>query len=1147
MAISAFEWCGITFLHEGSSEYHAQSVDKASGQYNEIITTDRPFYTLAGDYRSWADLKSSETTPIKFYLDFGLHSDPDLALLNSFHTIDITIPEQVNVEIIISFTEVDDTLQTINIDGAQLCTIQRDYDAWSSLFDSTDPSFTQELNIALTNINEMTLSKVFVNSTIGSLVIATNWLECIAEFCGCYIGDFEIQSLLENNPKFVFKNCFNNGNAVKINNFILDQASLKIWAQSVFNDYPDNPMWYCDHFLDENRQPYTHLILRNQNSEDITISDFAFSKCPQTFCVCIDLGYTIYGHSFYECKKIQEVFLDEGTLKEEAFAGISIKDVNSLPSDYNLTEIITASDIKPYSLLSNELTHWAKQIGEEKYLVIAPYIGSATSLVNPMEKELNENFKRQSTADTKQFEIAPYAYSGYNLVSFRSDEYTILNEKCLTTPSSVLEIVDHRENYGDFMDFFDVEDEGITFSEKVTIQKKEFFSSYLQHYDFVSLHLKGISFEDDLFANSANIKQLVITGNGSECVLPLLNYCEQLIDLTLDNINLSVRQIAQPLKNLVLRNISLISWGTFKNETDSSALGSLQNLELSNIGEIEGGAFLGYTHNSDEPYRVVNGWLIHTISEIDEPKNLIIELNNEIKFVENNFDADWMNYTLKVGNDFTGNLPKEGKNAFVNMKVLSCPIDKAADYIIGQSYWLTNIDFTSPVLSVPQNIDLCELYIEQIQFIGLTALPQLQNIGTVISLAFDKMNLYGEDMSLSHLLGTAYLPREKIQVRLWGSEYDEYFGHSCVGKIEFQFEADDELEPWEGMFSSFPSLQEVDDTSGVLTCENGAIYDETVLYYLSANYSGKTVKIPEGITRIGKEAFINYHHTNTSDDALREVYIPTTLTGIGEDAFLTNYTVLNEEGAGVYIDSLEHWCDINLAGSTSNPLRCFQNLWIGDKKLITLNIPSSKKDIAPHQFFNCRSLKEINVPRGGATFGYGAFRNATNLEKISAYNTLTLDKLSLSVISSAATVAEDEISLVAAAEPKLSIYLYEGAKIARTSENEGVGSEFSGRENKYAFYRMIDGNNDYIVGNLEYFSINTYAPDGTITNRKLDITFYDLNDETVEWDTRTGIVTATNRLGERRAIRTSGNTCFELKPNEELIVEGKVIRPYWYY
>jgi hypothetical protein len=414
-------------------------------------------------------------------------------------------------------------------------------------------------------------------------------------------------------------------------------------------------------------------------------------------------------------------------------------------------------------------------------------------------------------------------------------------------------------------------------------------------------------------------------------------------------------------------------------------------------------------------------------------------------------------------------------------------------------------------------------------------------------LIFDKMNLYGENMSLSRLLGATYIPQEKIEVRLWGSEYDEYFGHDCVGKIEFQFEADDELEPWEGMFSKFPSLTQVDDTSGVLTYENGMIYGGTVFYYLAANYSGNTVKIPEGITRIGKEAFINYHHTNTSDDALREIYIPTTLTSIGEDAFLANYTPLNEEGAGVYIDSLEHWCDIILTGSASNPLRCFQNLWIGGKKLTTLNIPSSKKDIAPHQFFNCRSLKEINVPRGGAIFGYGAFRNATNLKKISAYNTLTLDQLSLSIISSVATASEDEISLVAAAEPKLSIYLHEGAKIARTSENEGVGSEFSGRENKYAFYRMIDGNNDYIVGNLEYFSINTYAPDGTITNRKLDITFYDLNDETVEWDTRTGIVTATNRLGERRAIRTSGNTCFELKPNEELIVEGKVIRPYWYY
>jgi hypothetical protein len=122
---------------------------------------------------------------------------------------------------------------------------------------------------------------------------------------------------------------------------------------------------------------------------------------------------------------------------------------------------------------------------------------------------------------------------------------------------------------------------------------------------------------------------------------------------------------------------------------------------------------------------VVDGWLIHTVSKISTPGSLTVELGSEIEFVENNFDADWIKYTLIVENDFTGTLPKEGKNAFVNMGVLSCPVDKAADYITTQCAWLTAIDFTSPVLSVPQNIDLCELYIKQIQFMGLTTLPQL--------------------------------------------------------------------------------------------------------------------------------------------------------------------------------------------------------------------------------------------------------------------------------------------------------------------------------------------------------------------------------------------------------------------------------------
>ena len=101
------------------------------------------------------------------------------------------------------------------------------------------------------------------------------------------------------------------------------------------------------------------------------------------------------------------------------------------------------------------------------------------------------------------------------------------------------------------------------------------------------------------------------------------------------------------------------------------------------------------------------------------------------------------------------------------------------------------------------------------------------------------------------------------------------------------------------------------------------------------SFSGKnwpvTVTLPESITRIGNEAFLDCYNLET-------IFLPNSITEIGTSAFS------------------------------------------GCVKLETINIPTSLKKIEEKTFYNCKALKMIDIPGVTSSIGNYAFAECENLE-----------------------------------------------------------------------------------------------------------------------------------------------------------------------
>ena len=132
--------------------------------------------------------------------------------------------------------------------------------------------------------------------------------------------------------------------------------------------------------------------------------------------------------------------------------------------------------------------------------------------------------------------------------------------------------------------------------------------------------------------------------------------------------------------------------------------------------------------------------------------------------------------------------------------------------------------------------------------------------------------------------------------------------------------------------------------------------------------------IPNSVTSIGKYAFLGC-------TSFKSVTIPSSVTSIGYRAFY---------GCGgltkVNITDLAAWCNIQFGGdSDSNPLSFAHHLYLNNKEIRDLVIPSSVTSIGEYAFYGCGGLSTVTIPNLMESIGDYAFKDCNAITDIYFY------------------------------------------------------------------------------------------------------------------------------------------------------------------
>lgn len=136
--------------------------------------------------------------------------------------------------------------------------------------------------------------------------------------------------------------------------------------------------------------------------------------------------------------------------------------------------------------------------------------------------------------------------------------------------------------------------------------------------------------------------------------------------------------------------------------------------------------------------------------------------------------------------------------------------------------------------------------------------------------------------------------------------------------------------------------------------------------HINGNLVTGEFMIPEGITQLPKGAFSNTSITSIS--------LPSTLEKIGENAFY-NCTSLES----IYIDTQEHFFNIEFGNGYSNPVMYSSNIVFGDGSEFSgeFIFPEGTEAISDYIFYNNTSFERIVIPSSVKTIGSHAFYGCT--------------------------------------------------------------------------------------------------------------------------------------------------------------------------
>ena len=152
----------------------------------------------------------------------------------------------------------------------------------------------------------------------------------------------------------------------------------------------------------------------------------------------------------------------------------------------------------------------------------------------------------------------------------------------------------------------------------------------------------------------------------------------------------------------------------------------------------------------------------------------------------------------------------------------------------------------------------------------------------------------------------------------------------------------------------------------------------------SCKYSGN-INIPTSITFNSETYSVTSirQHAFSGCSGLTSVTIPNSVTYIGSGAFsgCSRLTKVN------YLGTVDKWVEIDFEKSNSNPTYYAKDLYINNELLTDVKITSADS-IKDYAFYNCQSIKSVEIGNSVTSIGKSAFSGCSGLTKVNYLGTV---------------------------------------------------------------------------------------------------------------------------------------------------------------